>query len=174
MGGSQESERWRLEELTVNYRTPGRIATAAQTMALAHGLPVTLATSVREGEWPIEVVPSFIEAVRSDRADSTGGTLAVIALPEAIDSVIEVLTGEFDVGRGASNLTNEISVLSPRDAKGLEFDSVVVVEPRDILESSDRGASALFVAMTRPTQRLTLVTEGPLPEGLGALDSSAS
>lgn len=169
VGGSQESERWRLEELTVNYRTPGRIAGAAQSMALAHGLPVTLATSVREGEHPIDVMASVVDAVRSDRENADSGTLAVIAVPESIDSIIAALEGEFEVGRGAENLASKINVLSPQDAKGLEFDSVIVVEPSGVVASSQRGAAALFVAMTRPTQRLILVTEGALPAGLAGL-----
>lgn len=169
VGGSQESERWRLEELTVNYRTPGRIAGAAQSMALAHGLPVTLATSVREGEHPIDVMASVVDAVRSDRESADSGTLAVIAVPESIDSIIAALEGEFEVGRGAENLASKINVLSPQDAKGLEFDSVIVVEPSGVVASSQRGAAALFVAMTRPTQRLILVTEGALPAGLAGL-----
>lgn len=172
IGGSQESERWRLEELTVNYRTPGLIAEAAQSMALAHSLPVTLATSVREGEWPIEVASSVLDAVRNDRASGVGGTLAVIAVPESIEAVIDELSTEFEVGRGTEDLTSEITVLTPRDAKGLEFDSVVVVEPSDIVAASERGAGALFVAMTRPTQRLTLVSTGPLPDGLESLVGS--
>ena len=41
IGDSPEGERWRLEELTVNYRTPSQIAAVAEAMAIAHGLPVT-------------------------------------------------------------------------------------------------------------------------------------
>ncbi|MBX3093917.1 MAG: AAA family ATPase [Cryobacterium sp.] len=171
VGGSQESERWRLEELTVNYRTPGRIAEAAQSMAIAHGLPVTVATSVREGDYPIDVMTDVVAAVRRDRERSDGnggdaGTLAVIAVPSRVAAVHSALSAEFTVGLGAESLTTEINVLSPRDAKGLEFDSVVVVDPAAIVAASERGAAALFVSMTRPTQRLILVAEGALPKGL--------
>jgi len=96
----------------------------------------------------------------------------VIAVPESIEAVIDELSTEFEVGRGTEDLTSEITVLTPRDAKGLEFDSVVVVEPSDIVAASERGAGALFVAMTRPTQRLTLVSTGPLPDGLESLVGS--
>jgi superfamily I DNA/RNA helicase len=48
-------------------------------------------------------------------------------------------------------------VLSVRQAKGLEFDSVVVADPAGILAESARGRSDLYVAMTRATHRLTLV-----------------
>jgi DNA helicase IV len=63
-------------------------------------------------------------------------------------------------------LTRPIVVLSPQDAKGLEFDAVVIVDPAGIVDATARGAAALYVAMTRPTQRLTLVTAGELPAGL--------
>jgi DNA helicase IV len=55
------------------------------------------------------------------------------------------------------------------DAKGLEFDSVLVVDPAGILAESPRGASDLYVALTRATQRLGVVHAGELPEVLGRL-----
>jgi DNA helicase IV len=61
------------------------------------------------------------------------------------------------VGRAARGLTRAIAVLTPQEAKGLEFDAVVIVEPNEIIASSSRGVGALYVAMTRPTQRLHLV-----------------
>ena len=76
-------------------------------------------------------------------------------------------TRQLDVGRGSEGLTRPIVVLSPQDAKGLEFDAVVIVDPAGIVDATARGAAALYVAMTRPTQRLTLVTPGELPAGLG-------
>jgi DNA helicase IV len=57
-------------------------------------------------------------------------------------------------------------ILDPRQAKGLEFDTVVVVEPGRILAGSPRGANDLYVALTRATQRLTVVHTGALPECL--------
>ena len=53
-------------------------------------------------------------------------------------------------------------------SKGLEFDGVVVVEPARIVEEAPQGLRALFVALTRPTQRLTIVHAEPLPESLAA------
>ena len=67
---------------------------------------------------------------------------------------------------GAAGLSRAIAVLSPQEAKGLEFDAVIVVDPQGIVDEIPRGAAALYVAMTRPTQRLTLVTSGPLPAGI--------
>ena len=168
LDGSPEGERWRLEELTVNYRTPSQIAEAAEKMAVAHGLPITRSSAVRASEWPIEVVTDAVDAVRRDRALDTGGTLAVIVLEPALAALGERLTAEFGaaVGIGAQGLTRDVAILTPQDAKGLEFDAVVVVDPVAIVAASERGAGALYVAMTRATQRLYLVSDGELPAGL--------
>jgi hypothetical protein len=45
----------------------------------------------------------------------------------------------------------------PATSKGLEFDSVVLVDPEGVRTGAARGAASLYVAMTRPTQRLTVV-----------------
>ena len=165
---SLEADRWRLEELTVNYRTPSQIAQAAETMAVAHGLPITASRTVRASDWPVEVLTDAVEAVRRDRALGVGGTLAVIVVEDAIDALGDALTAEFGdhVGRGAQGLLRDVAVLTPQDSKGLEFDAVVVVDPTAIVAASERGAGALYVAMTRATQRLYLVSDGPLPKGL--------
>jgi DNA helicase IV len=58
-------------------------------------------------------------------------------------------------------------LLTPEQAKGLEFDHVVVVDPMGIVTEGVHGARALFVAMTRPTQHLVLAHLGDaLPAGL--------
>jgi DNA helicase IV len=58
-------------------------------------------------------------------------------------------------------------VLTPRQAKGLEFDHVVVVEPAAVADDGDRGLRELYVALTRPTKTLIVVHARPLPEPLG-------
>jgi DNA helicase IV len=168
LSGSAEGDRWRLEELTVNYRTPSQIAEAAESMAIAHGLPVTPSKAVRASEWPIEVLTDAAEAVRRERALDAGGTLAVIVPDAAIDDLGAQLADEFGgaVGLGAQGLTREIALLTPQEAKGLEFDAVIVVDPAGIVSASERGAGALYVAMTRATQRLYLVTVEELPAGI--------
>ena len=61
-----------------------------------------------------------------------------------------------------------VPVLMPREAKGLEFDHVVVVEPALIVEEGgDSGLRELYVALTRPTKTLTVVHSRSLPESLG-------
>jgi superfamily I DNA/RNA helicase len=124
----------------------------------------------------VEHLPSgVVETVIADRAMATefeggqnGGSIAVIASESLLASVYPALAASFgaDVGRGPVGLGREIAVLTPQEAKGLEFDSVIVVDPQRIVDEIARGAAALYVSMTRPTQRLHLVTTGPLPVGI--------
>lgn len=166
IGAREEGDRWRREELTVNYRTPSQIAAAAETMAIAHGLPVTRSVSVRESEWPIESVPDTETGVR--RALETEGTVAVIAAKDRLEALHNSLAESFRdrISFGSESLSADVTVLSAQEAKGLEFDSVVIVDPAAIIAESERGAAALYVAMTRPTQRLILAESESLPAGM--------
>lgn len=161
---SLEAGRWRLEELTVNYRTPSQIAAVAETMAIDHQLPITPSRAVRASDWPVETVTDVVATVRRDRALAAPGTLAVIVVEAAIDALHELLRAEFGaaIGLGALGLSRDIALLTPQEAKGLEFDAVIVVDPAAIVDSSERGAGALYVAMTRSTQRLYLVGDVPV------------
>jgi DNA helicase IV len=76
------------------------------------------------------------------------------------------------VQHGASALDAPVAVLTVADAKGLEFDAVVLLEPADILAESPRGANDLYVAITRPTQRLRVLYSGALPPGFESLSGS--
>jgi DNA helicase IV len=59
-----------------------------------------------------------------------------------------------------------MQALTPRAAKGLEFDRVVVVEPALMAADGAEGLRALYVALTRPTKSLVVVHAQPLPEPL--------
>ena len=65
---------------------------------------------------------------------------------------------------GGDVLRSRLLVVSAALSKGLEFDVVVLVDPAGI---GDRSAGDLYVAMTRPTRRLRVVSRLPLPQGLG-------
>jgi len=60
-------------------------------------------------------------------------------------------------------------VLTVRQAKGLEFDGVLIADPGQILAESPRGLNDLYVAMTRATQRLGVVHTGAPPSVLAGL-----
>jgi len=59
-----------------------------------------------------------------------------------------------------------VTVLTVAQAKGLEFDAVVLVDPAAIVAESPRGLNDLYVALTRTTRRLCILHPGPLPEVL--------
>lgn len=173
---------WRLAELTVNYRTPAVVARAAQRVAHAADLPVSRLTSAREVPDALDVttvdavdgtlVAAVAEALRvagsgPDAAAGEGGRVAVIAAPERVAEVARVLAtsplaAALDAGAGAHVLDAPLVVLAPRETKGLEFDVVVLVEPGDL----EGTPGDLYVAMTRPTRRLHVLTTGRLPAGL--------
>jgi DNA helicase IV len=109
------------------------------------------------------------QAVRAELELLGEGRLAVLTVRGADAALRGALTAELPdgtVGAGPDTLERPVSVLSVADAKGLEFDAVVLVEPGDILAGSARGANDLYVALTRPTQRLRVLHSDPLPAGL--------
>jgi DNA helicase IV len=167
-------DRWRLQELTVNYRTPGRIMQVATATLAAAGIRATALTSAREGDWPPsaeQVSTSLAEhAVRAAQAELAllgAGRLAIITPRSEYAAVAAAVSREFGT---PENGDDAVSVLTASQSKGLEFDGVVLVEPIDIVTEAVRGPSDLYVAMTRSTQRLRIVHRQPLPASLSQLE----
>lgn len=169
-------DRWQLEELTVNYRTPSQIAEAAVRMANAAGLVVSAPKAVREGRWaPIidevgngAVVGRLVEVLPEELDALDGGLLAVIADGDLLPQATAALRAVYGrrIGTGAGSYEQDIVVISPREAKGLEFDGVVVLEPSVMLNHEHGKVGDLYVAMTRATQRLRLIASQPVPAGI--------
>jgi hypothetical protein len=92
----------------------------------------------------------------ADLAGQVEGTIGVIAAPSRLPALARA---------GLASVTahpGRVSFLSPLDAKGLEYDAVVVVGPDEIVAESPGGVRVLYVALTRPTQRLvTIDVDGP-------------
>ncbi len=156
-------DRWDLVRLGVNYRTPAEVMEVAAAVLRARDPGFEPPRSVRStGVRPWaraagDLAAAVAEAVR--QGPPAGGRLAVVA-PRALHGALAaVLPG---VREGAEpDLTRDVVLLDPRQAKGLEFDTVVVVEP-DGFAPSD-----LYVALTRATQVLGVVhSPGRLPAGL--------
>jgi superfamily I DNA/RNA helicase len=81
-----------------------------------------------------------------------------------LDGLIAVIAPRSLAGAsGVVDAYDELSVpvLTPRQAKGLEFDHVVVVEPAAIAEDGEQGLRELYVALTRPTKTLVVVHSRP-------------
>lgn len=174
---------WRRKDLTVNYRTPEQIvATAARLLRAAGQLAeVAAPQAVREGRWapilqrvrrPDELSVAVREALPEELEALDGGLLAVIAVAHRLRELNVVLRECYQerIGHGAGSPEHDIVVLSPHDAKGLEFDGVLIVEPAELvipgLPGQPDRVGDLYVAMTRPTQRLRLIYSAELPAGI--------
>lgn len=179
---------WRLEPLTLNYRTPVEIMAVAADVLASLDPDCEPPTAVRSGglpPWSSRVEPNglaaeLVRVLRAETTDSVGttepaesadGRLAVLApdgrvaeIADALDAALPV-----EVGRGQAALDAPVAVLSVTEAKGLEFDGVLVVEPAEMLAASPRGAADLYVALTRATRWLGVVHTGELPDVLAGI-----
>ena len=156
------ADRLRVETLTVNYRTPAQVMALATSVLRETGLRQQPPVSARTTEWDpvftaVADVPAAVAGVVRDELDLVGaGTLAVIGPHLLLDRVREAVDGI---------PTDRIAVLTVTQAKGLEFDGVVLLEPAAIAAESARGGNDLYVAITRATQRLHVLHAAALPPG---------
>ncbi|MFF9057985.1 HelD family protein [Streptomyces sp. NPDC014882] len=155
-------DRWEHTRLGVNYRTPKEIMDVAAAVVRAERPDFVPPSSVRStGTRPwARAVDDLPGAVAEAVAELTPaeGRLAVIAprdLHRRLAARLDGVTADAE-----PDLTRKVVLLDPRQSKGLEFDSVLVVEP------SRYGTSDLYVALTRATQRLGVLHTGTLPAPL--------
>jgi DNA helicase IV len=155
------AERAEVEELRHAYRVPREIMELALPLLERIAPEVEPPVAYRVGaERPrvVEADPPLAAAFDvAARLAGEEGLLAVIA-PAS-------LRGE---GESALFDDSRIAVLTPREAKGMEFDHVIVVEPAQIVEEAveGQGLRELYVALTRPTTTLVVVHGRPLPPEL--------
>ncbi|MEV5351852.1 ATP-dependent DNA helicase [Streptomyces sp. NPDC052693] len=155
-------DRWEHTRLGVNYRTPAEIMDVAAAVVRAENPQFeppgsVRSTGVRPWARATDDLPGAVAKAVGELTPAEG-RLAVIAPRDLHRSLAARLDG---VTAGAEpDLTRTVVLLDPRQAKGLEFDSVLVVEP------GRYGTSDLYVALTRATQRLGVLHTGPLPAPL--------
>ena len=173
---------WDLNELTINYRNPQEVSELASRFAEKEGLYISTVNAVRTIPDSVSrnVVPDMSSLLETTAeraaqlaeqfvsADGTG-RIAVICPDDLIapvrDAVRRKLAAVLDPAEYARLIEQpewdeQISVCGTETVKGLEFDAVVVVEPgliEDDAPSRLVAASDLYVAMTRPTQKLVIV-----------------
>ncbi len=166
--------RWRVERLLVNYRTPVEIMRVAADVLRSFAPGQEPPESVREGGTPpraVRVPPGALPGALP--------ALAAAELAEIGEGRVGVVTSDRlrpQAGRlfPDADLDSPIAVLDVTQAKGLEFDAVVVADPAGILGQSPMGAQDLYVALTRATRRLTVVHDGDLPEVLSGLAAGST
>lgn len=165
--------RWRSFTLSVNYRTTRQIMEASEGVLAEINPAARLPRSIRSSQHEVELIDRGEEqwstALRRtvqelarlypDEHRSCGILVSPAVLSalmdESSDQPLKTLVGA------------PVSLV--QDAKGLEYDYVIVTDPVGIVEASPQGLNDLFVAMTRATQSLAVVHEGALPYCLSAL-----
>ena len=174
--------------LTVSYRTPATVTTLAQQVLSDLGQPPLYPlTSAREVE---DALADTVVRGGDTNGDRDEDLLwkAVQDVVAQEESLLDATTGH-GMGRigvlvaderahrwrgdifGSTALDHRVSVLSVAGAKGLEFDTTIVVEPTEILSD---GPGDLFVAMTRCTKRLHSVRSTELPRAWARVVTSVS
>ncbi|MDO4899019.1 MAG: AAA family ATPase, partial [Rothia sp. (in: high G+C Gram-positive bacteria)] len=169
-------DRFYLDELTVNYRTPAQISDAAVSVARAAGLDIKAPQAVREGQWAPSartvgkqnLLDELVQLVGTELTGGGGGLIGVIVDDTRYRQVASTLAAAHrgKTGTSRSALEHQVLVLTPWEAKGLEFDVVIIVEPMDLIQAANGSVGDLYVSMTRPTQRLHLLAGEHLPAGL--------
>ena len=182
----------RLVELTVSYRTPSEVVAMASRVLAVAAPDIAPPRPVRQaGQVPRIVATThhalgttLAEVAREEVAAVSPGRVAVLApqvmVPEVMRSLAEAGLDPIDPRDPAGvGLAAGLVVLPADETNGLEFDSVVVVEPSLLAAVGDeppgeappvattRGLRTLYVALTRPTKRLAVVHAEPLPVDLG-------
>jgi DNA helicase IV len=172
--GAYVADRWRLTELTVNYRTPSEIMALAGRVLTAIDPSMPAPRSVRDsGEQPWlttvdpEALPiELVKAVATEAKLVDGGRVGVLVPPDRLSTWGTAIADTVPGAALGEDLDADIVVLSVKQAKGLEFDTVIVADPAGIVAESARGLSDLYVALTRSTNRLGVLAPGDLPAAL--------
>jgi DNA helicase IV len=187
LGAGREAE---LVELTRGFRVPAAIIDyAARLLPLLQpdlAMPVSLRRA--EGALRISAVPgaevTADDIVRAclalDEEGGNTGSIGVIAADSQIVALFDDLCAdgrrsvllERGLDPGMLGRTDDVLehfrlVCVPASlAKGLEFDSVITVEPSRIVDAEPRGLNRLYVVLTRAVSALTVLHADPLPSAL--------
>ncbi|MFZ4152927.1 HelD family protein [Streptomyces pseudogriseolus] len=154
-------------ELTVNYRNPAEIAELASKV---------LALAMPGSESPRAVRSTGVEPRFAVAPGALGDTVRAEAarLLERVDGTVGVVVAmrrREEARRWLDGLGDRVVALGSLEAKGLEYDATVVVSPAEIADESPAGLRVLYVALTRATQQLTVVSaERDEPDAAGVPD----
>jgi DNA helicase IV len=133
-------DRINVASLSINYRTPKEVMAEAAPVIRAVLPDANVPTSIRSNDLPVvhgsarDLTP-ILDAWLAGHADGIAGV----------------------IGDPAFRETSRVRSLPPELAKGLEFDLVVLVDPEGFGEGI-QGAVDRYVAMTRATQQLVILT----------------
>ncbi|QGF24219.1 HelD family protein [Raineyella fluvialis] len=152
--------------MSTNYRSPAEVFDLAAKVVSRDFPDADLPTAVRS----TGIAPDLRTVHRGDLADTlqelvddlstqVGGTIGVITPPARQYDIEELLDGlAVD-----DAVRDRVVCVNTLQAKGLEYDAVIVIAPDEIIAQHIGGSRILYVALTRPTQRL--VTLDLVPNG---------
>lgn len=168
---------WRVAQLGTSYRVPAEIMdfvaplarSIAPTLPYPQAVRAAGADAVRTvATEPWRLLDDTVAQVTRLVGTSDGSTLRSVAVvvPDDsgwLDEISRRLDESEEIG-GRNRRT--VSVLAAAQAKGMEYDHVLVVEPATIADRGPAGLRQLYVALTRSTQSLTVLHTAPLPDVL--------
>jgi DNA helicase IV len=156
--GNAPNRRYRL---STNYRSPAEVFELAAKVVRRHFPAADLPHAVRTTgivplllKAPAEYLLDRLEQVLSELVEAVEGSIGVIAPPSRLNALVDA---NLPITRAFGD---RISFISPLNAKGLEYDAVIVVSPDEVVSESPGGERVLYVALTRPTQRLVTIDIG--------------
>jgi DNA helicase IV len=167
-----------VEELRLAYRVPREVMELALPLLPLIAPDVAPPIAYRAGDEP----PRFVQVKSGDLVAAAAreatdealreGRTALIAPAALLKKIDPALGGVLDTGTSAfdDDVAGTVRTLTPRAAKGLEFDRVVLVEPAAVVDELGGvdGLRALYVALTRATKTLVIVHSRALPAPLAA------
>jgi DNA helicase IV len=166
----------RIRQLSIGYRTPAAILTLANKVLAVAAPGLTPPSAVRSGDSPPVVLATTVEGLGEAVArlaaaerDAVGEGNVAVVVPDSLVGLIGRALDALGVDHGEAQRTGidaQVNLVPVRLVKGIELDSVVVVEPARIVAEEPQGLRSLYVALTRATQRLAVVHAEPLPEML--------
>ncbi|MFD0705169.1 HelD family protein [Alloscardovia venturai] len=178
------TDAWDINELTVDYRNPQEVSDTAGNFAASEGLYISTVNAVRTVPDSVErktfttihsaidsTINHAIDLITTYVSSDGSGRVAIICDTEIRDEIDKRLRismrnsdrisdAEFNRLTSQPAWDAQIGVYNPTEVKGLEFDAVVLCEPGLISSNSPSRLSAaadLYVAMTRPTQKLVII-----------------
>ncbi|MFF3406749.1 ATP-dependent DNA helicase [Streptomyces sp. NPDC002742] len=169
---------WRVAELNTSYRVPAEIMEFVAPLARAVAPSLPYPTAVRRaGDDAVRLVSTTPWELLDDAANRTARLVGTddgrsprsiaVVVPDDSDWLEEVRR-RVDLADGVTEeMLRTVSVLPAAQAKGMEFDHVLVLEPATIADRGPAGLRQLYVALTRSTQTLTVLHTTPLPVELG-------
>ncbi|MGW0854381.1 ATP-dependent DNA helicase [Streptomyces sp. NPDC002690] len=172
---------WRVAELNTSYRVPAEIMEFVAPLARVVAPSLPYPRAVREAgadavrtlsTEPWKLLDDTVAQVTRLVGTNDGRTLRSVAVIVPDDSRwLEEIGARLDGSPEIAGPGREaVSVLAAAQAKGMEYDHVLVLEPATIADTGPAGLRQLYIALTRSTQSLTVLHTSPLPEALTRTD----